>query len=309
MKKPAYMFNDPNDKIDEKKPITYGCGDEYELLKYIPQNGEYQWAGESDDYDPACCGKPTGHYKRTSYLADNKECCKNLTSTIGNKTCNPAYRGPFTSECDTIMKEYCLDNTPEAHKNNIFTQPSCSLWCTKNDGTKEICKQKKTTLCNDANNLQSSECKQWCLENPGQCDKGMTDYCVKPENIHDPICTCINSFVDFKDRDINNPRCVDKNCILTGYSTAAMMNNNVKCQNISCDVYYDMHENDRVNIHENYISQTCGGKTTAPHTLVQKLKSHPWFNFHNTMTEDHKRILIVSALLILLFILVSLKQI
>lgn len=308
LKKPTYMFNNPNDKIGEKKAIKNGCGTEQELLKYIPQNGEYEWAGGEYDYEN-CCGNDQGYYKRKKYLADNNECCKILNPTIGDKTCDPEFRGPFADGCGTIMENYCINDTEqEAHKNKIFSQSSCSLWCSKNNDNKEICNQRKGELCNDANNIEFPECKQWCLENPGKCDAGMSEYCKKPKNIHDPVCSCINSFIDFKDRDINNPRCVDKNCIVNGYSTAAMLNNKIECQNISCDVYYDMDENKRVNIHENFISQTCGGKTTTPHSILHKIKSHPWFNFHNTMTEEHKRIMIISSLLIVLFLLMVLKK-
>jgi hypothetical protein len=298
------MFNDIHDEVGANKRIINGCGTEEELSKYIPQNGEYSYVDGEEDHDN-CCGKERGYYKRDGYLADADDCCKNLNPIIDGQTCDPEFRGPFAEKCKETLTKYCsADPEGDAHKNTIFTKPVCKLWCAKNTDNKATCDLKKKTLCDNPDNIKFPECKKWCLEHPGQCDDGMAKYCKEPKNSHDPVCACLHSFVEFKDRKKNNPKCVDNQCIVHGYSTAAMMHSpGVKCENITCSVYYGIDKTDRVNINKNIINQTCGEETTVPHSTLQKIKSHPWFNFSTTLTEEHKKVLIISSLMLLLFII------
>src|SRR3990172_12623687 len=117
----------PSDQIGQVIEISNGCGpagtvSNY-LYNYIPQNGEYQWAGEGSGCHYCsveapievscsagcesikCCsiaGK-RGTYQRTGYNADPFTCCSTLPSSsmIGNLTCNPKYNNNYaTGDCD-----------------------------------------------------------------------------------------------------------------------------------------------------------------------------------------------------------------
>lgn len=281
-----YAPVNPEDKIGAVKTIPHGCapagGAFGWMKKYMPSNGEYEWAGEGNychycsiDYpdsidcesgcaDIACCsilGK-RGTYKRKSYNADPKQCClrnAEITSKsnvmIGDLTCDPKYRSPASPDCYPILREYCLNGT------TLMTDHSgiCRTWCSNNQ---KECNSYKSKICNNIDNFnQIPECKTWCAENDGLCDTSGVDYCSKETNKEDDFCSCLNSdLVQYK----FNPLCEDRKCIKNGYATQSMITSRGKgCEIIDCTTYLEMANKGKTDFKNVAIYQHCGDKTPA----------------------------------------------
>jgi hypothetical protein len=270
-----HAISNPEDAIGTVLTVPGGCaplgtGVSY-LSEYIPDNGEYSWAGEGSacyfcSFDKpnsigcsvgcdgiSCCAivGHTGTYKRTSYKADPKQCCLQSASTIGNLTCDPKYRNPTSSNCYEYVKDYCLTG------DNIFTADVCASWCANNV---QECNQAKSKICNDPSQFTNGYCKDWCLQNPGLCDTSATMYCSK-DKTKDTFCSCLNSdLMKYK----YNPLCEDKNCISHGYATQSMITSRGQgCQIVDCNTYFNVSAGGKTEFQDLNIQQRCGSKSSA----------------------------------------------
>lgn len=217
---PTHHKNDPDDKIGEVKVINHGCGTagtvSASLKSYMPQNGEYVWAGEGDSchYSSKNTGREMnctwgciggsgkcaisgkrGLYKRQYYNAKVNDCCMgkaNKDHTIDGKTCHPDARSPTGSLCVEKTKSRCKSTKTKDGKvsMDILTQSYCRDLCSHPD-YKDFCASQKKISCDRAHVLASSQrCMNWCKENPTECQTGIADYCGIRENIFDKdICT------------------------------------------------------------------------------------------------------------------------
>uniref|UniRef100_A0A6C0JBB3 Uncharacterized protein n=1 Tax=viral metagenome TaxID=1070528 RepID=A0A6C0JBB3_9ZZZZ len=296
-KLPKQYINDPLDKVGTIKHMNDVCapsgqGSKY-FLKYIPQNGEYEWHEDNEPADEDKCfycwdnkGKTStctkgcstgtiGKYKRKYYTADQNKCCSLTDSiTLGDHTCDPIYRGPLAEGCKNAMIAKCV----EGNNTDIFHKEECKLFCAADKDN--ICHNKKRTICNDPNNEMSLDCLQWCQDNPGECDKSMIKFCSLTENLHNPLCACINTFLDvFMDNGESsiktkyNPLCVDDKCIKSGYATQSMKTSRGQgCEIVNCSVYNIIKDAHKGDINHNSVVQSCGGKSTKPHKIESKVR-------------------------------------
>ena len=267
------------DTIGAVRTIPGGCGPagtagNY-LKKYVPNNGEYEWAGEGDGChycsasipneiscssgcaDVSCCaivGK-RGTYKRTSYKADPVICCLKSADYVGNHTCDPKYKNPTSESCYTAIKNYCLEG------NRLFEEDVCKSFCGNNPEECFLYKQEK---CNQPNGVFNPYCHNWCMINHGMCDSSMGVYCEqKPE---DPICSCINSdLIKHK----YNPVCEDRSCIDHGYHTSSMISSfGDGCQIVDCSVYFDIEAEGNVEFDDVDIDQRCTAERESEQRLL-----------------------------------------
>lgn len=268
--------NNPDDQLETVIAIKDGCapagsGVGY-LGKYIPQNGEYEWAGEGASCyycsldapnsvncsagcaDVSCCAiiGTAGTYKRTSYKADPVQCCLQGVPTIDNLTCDPNYRNPKSQTCYDALKEHCIQG------DRIFTEDVCKTWCANN---LEECTLYKTQICNAPANFNNGYCKDWCLQNFGLCDASATAYC-DADTSGDTFCNCLKSdLLKYK----YNPLCEDKACIEHGYATSSMMNSRGEgCQIVDCNTYLNVTAGGKVQFQDVNIQQRCGSQSQSP---------------------------------------------
>jgi hypothetical protein len=257
---PIIIQNDPNDPLDQVKPIDGMCfpkGHSEEWLRsYIPSNDEYEFVEcgghcnycsldipKSTDCNPGCASIDCcaisgvkGCYKRIGYNADPEHCCIFDVNTIGDNTCDPKYKNP--KNCSQYLRDFCTNDLP-------FRHPICKKWCGNG------CKIRKAEYCNE--HIFEPFCQEFCHKNNGLCDSGMEQYCkVFPD---EEICSCINSKVQEY-----NPICVDRKCIDHGYQTISMMNARGQgCQIIDCKSQINL-ENQKIDLHDIIIEQNCGQK-------------------------------------------------
>lgn len=221
---PVQAQPNPNDKIGQNITIPNGCGpagtvSNY-LAGYIPQNGEYIWAGEggschycsldapraincSSGCDGSkCCsiiGK-TGTYKRQYYNADPTQCCliQPASQMLENVTCAPQYINDYrTADCDGLMLAYCSGG--EDGPALWGTNPSCQRWAIntiEQSPARPIANQAIADYCSSGNNFTTQFCQIWCstIKNvptmASACDQPLTTYCKT--NPTDPNCACQN---------------------------------------------------------------------------------------------------------------------
>ena len=179
---PSLQKNNPNDKIGKTITIPNACSlagsAKNKLNKYIPNNGEYEWAGEgsgctyssrSSDREMTCnSGCTNGHcaiwgkkgkYKRTSYKANTKDCCLGKSSSNGtitieknkkkiNLTCHPDALNITSIKCAPYVKELCSGNT-------IFNNKVCINYCGQ-DKNAEHCTTEKKKICNAQNAIKNN---------------------------------------------------------------------------------------------------------------------------------------------------------
>ena len=214
-KTPVKAKNNPRDKINERKDIEDGCGPcgtvSNHLNDKIPDNGEYEWAGEGggchySSRHPghmATCSSGfwgpwnklsssivgcKGQYQRKKYLAPDKDCCAGKATpqgTIGSKTCNPETKNPLSDRCLPYTKENCKGA-------KLFNDDVCKTICTK-DEAKADCAVKKTSYCNTVDRLKDKNdqnCYNWCYDNPKGCGSAIRDYCKgKDDLFNSTLCT------------------------------------------------------------------------------------------------------------------------
>lgn len=278
----------PDDQIGVPITIPGGCAmagsGQTQFANYIPQNGEYEWAGEGstcyycsldqpnsigcnagcDGIDCCAIVGTQGTYKRKSYKADPVECCKTGKTSIDNLTCDPKYRNPQSKDCYSIIKDFCIKG------DNLETQDVCKSWCVANP---EECLVYEAIYCNnpitfEETSLKSGFCKNWCHQNPGNCDQSVEIYCSDSANANDLYCACLNSQVkNYKDDQLHqyNPICVDQSCIDHGYQTSSMLSaRGDKCQDIvDCSTYFDIQAGGKVQFSDVNIQQRCGAQSDS----------------------------------------------
>ena len=66
-------------------------------------------------------------------------------------------------------------------------------------GNKNIFNTCPLQYCQNPDNVNNQECKNYCSANPGQCDSSMTTFCLRSENKDKPECGCINLPDKYKD--------------------------------------------------------------------------------------------------------------
>lgn len=114
----------------------------------------------------------------------------------------------------------------------------------------------------DASHMGEAQCQAWCRQNPAQCDNVAVQYCNT--NPSSPFCTCLKSPANVK--GIVNPKCVDKQCLDTGYLTSAMQNTN--CPSIvDCSVKTELANSGVILSNTIPVQQNCGNTTgVTPYT-------------------------------------------
>ena len=208
---PHQMENNPQDRINQHRDITDGCGPagsvKGKLYNKIPNNGEYEWAGEgggchyasskSGGYSMTCsAGCTHGHcaiagrkgtYKRVRYKASDNSCCTGQAAgnwTVGKVTCHPDARGVTKTRCVPIMKKECAGGRGD----NIFGKSYCQEFCLDSK-YKPWCDQQKTTRCSTAAAMNTSGCKTWCMANPDKCTKGIGEMCKGDTIFTQDVCS------------------------------------------------------------------------------------------------------------------------
>lgn len=214
-----YAKNDPNYGLNVPIQIQDGCGPagtvQNYLSKFMPQNGEYAWAGEGETcfYDSAevgstmpcnagCSKDRPGHcaivgrrgkFKRIKYGADPTDCClKKATpqGLIGTQTCDPKYRNPSSPDCQNIIQDSCTQD------DNIFNQRYCQSYC-NNTGNLDWCNNVKSTYCNNKPNVNNAYCKPWCKDNIDKCSSGIQNYCLDGDKVfNDDLCNSYCSTIN-----------------------------------------------------------------------------------------------------------------
>lgn len=276
----------PDDEIGNVISVPGGCqpiGSTY-LNGYIPDNKEYEWAGEgavcyycsfsppnSIDCSSGCDGVNCcaivgrrGTYKRKSYNADPMACCITGESMIDGLTCHPSYRKTTSDACYRYLKAYCSVG------NTLMFDEACQSWCAVNPAE---CALKKSKLCSE--DFSNPNCKEWCLQNPGLCDKSAEEYCAKPENKNDTFCACINSELV---KHNYNPLCEDKKCITHGYPTESMITSRGDgCKIIDCTTYLNLSSGGKTELNDVTVQQRCGGDSGVGEPISSSSGSYyPW---------------------------------
>lgn len=270
----------PDDQIGVQTSIVGGCAPAgsgiSSLSAYIPQNGEYEWAGEGNScyycsFDSpnsidcstgcaniSCCAivGTEGTYKRKSYNADPTQCCIQGVSMIDNTTCDPKYRNPKSTSCYDALKQFCTQG------DKIFTEGVCQTWCANN---LDECKLLKSQICNDPARFGNGYCKDWCLQNNGLCDTSVNSFCVS-DTTNDSICACLKSdLIKYK----YNPVCEDKACIDNGYQTSSMLSSRGSgCQIVDCTTYFNIVAGGKVQFEDVTLQQRCGSSSGGTTTNI-----------------------------------------
>jgi hypothetical protein len=290
---PEKAQNNPNDAINQVITINPGCGlagtAENSLGKYIPDNGEYIWAGENGSChycsldagveaakcdsgcaDISCCAiiGARGSYKRTKYLADPLTCCLQEKATIGNLTCDPKYRSNTKSDCRSYLTEYCENTTN-------FPEPICQSFCNN-----EL--DAKRSTCDNAIN-------KYCESNP-------TDVKCKcaypPQKIQD-----LKKKID--PNIIGDITCWYDGCQSTNrpYLTLNMHDTKNNCKTTNC-IIKDVDVNTSGNV---TIKNNCGlpvPPSHVPHQEEESIKPNP-----KPKIEITELIVIISAIIIIMIII------
>ena len=181
-----------------------------------PPNGEFQFTSGpgcpmcSNIPDYGCeCSDATGDGRsvpgwrpaltRLSFGADKTQCCLGTTNIIGDKTCDPIYRGKAKAACKDVLRAYCDNAT------NFFT-PTCKEWVGNlNEQLKNQLAQK---YCPGSTNQW---CACWNLTMPPDW-KGTTKEslvrCLSPKCNNNDLAlqpfglNCPTSFVECQQNDI-----------------------------------------------------------------------------------------------------------
>lgn len=193
--------------IDESKQTT-GCGgrgnptgDLWNAGFRYPLNGEFEWGDWGDgcwtctnNWGEECFDAGAGgrwgvrlKVKRKAFLGDATKCClantrsKNHSKVVDGKTCAPKYRDPTTSDCNTILKNYC-SNTGRIVNDNICKNLVNTHATLYNQLMTEYCNQNR-------NNAKSDDCINWCTANRTQCTLLNTIQDCQKYEIPESSCT------------------------------------------------------------------------------------------------------------------------
>jgi hypothetical protein len=222
--------NNPDDKIGQVIAIDPGCGlagtAQNSLGSYIPNNGEYVWAGEGNSChycstEPpkeiscssgcdgiGCCAiiGAKGTYKRKSYNANPIDCCLKQVKTIGNETCDPVYRSNTKDDCRTIIKNYCEIPTN-------FPNGTCQQFCSQEQTQgRATCDTAVQNYCKS--NPQNPHCQ--CLLPPEKIEEIRKNYGDIVGDItcwYDGCQISKNPYMTLNMRNVKN-NCKTTNCII-----------------------------------------------------------------------------------------------
>ncbi len=312
------MTNNPDWKIGQQVNINPGCGyagtAQNSLQKYIPNNGEYVWAGEnggchfcgappnqiscSTGCTGGCCAiiGAQGSFKRVSYNANPLQCCLKQTKVIGNVTCDPKYRLNTKPDCRPLLQKYCEDpkNFP-----NSTCQPFCS---------------------------------QELAANRSTCDVAAQNYCNA--NPSDPHCGCLNPPEKINEIRkeygdiVGDITCWYDGCQISKnpYMTLAMKNVKDNCKTTNC-IIKDINVETNGKINNLNIMNKCGIPPPVPEQEHHPEEHHPEENYpeenypeehsskkniRNSLLDLLKKYLpeeiIILVLIIILIIIISWKK-
>lgn len=123
---------------------------------------------------------------------------------------------------------------------------------------KDACAEVMSDWCSDA--IESSECKKYCVKNPGECDIISREYC-ELDDADETYCSCLlaelpSGEVKTTERYLA-PRCYNAKCMRMGYQTKQM--NEAECPDIiNCEIQADM-TNNGITLRNNVeLEQNCG---------------------------------------------------
>lgn len=217
--------------------------------------------------------------QRTRYLGNNLSCClgkgpggertievpnifdppkfgqPNNTTTVvipSNLSCDPNWT-LSSGGCDAAMANYC------SLSDNATKDKKCIEW--RNARPTQAKATSINTIKANPDLLKDSDTQLFAksLANSGDpsLDGAVTTYCSK--NPSDPLCTCIKSTATTS-LGIN-PKCVDAECLATGYMTANQAS--TACPNETSCTQINNLKNAGVSLISSIeTSQTCGNQTT-----------------------------------------------
>lgn len=109
-----------------------------------------------------------------------------------------------------------------------------------------------------AANMNDPRCQSWCRANTALCDTRVIEFCRL--NPLSPFCTCINSPANVK--GIINPACIDKKCLVSGYTTTNMKQ--TACPSIvNCAVSTALTNSGVIMANTIPVQQNCGNTTVV----------------------------------------------
>lgn len=199
----------------------------------------------SKDYCQQYCTEP----QHVEWCKNSKQSvCNSQTAIKNNDQCYD-WCNENRELCSTGIRDYCTGTKLLKGNESI-----CKNYCSdsKNRGW---CKMQKKKHCNDTN-VESKECQTFCMDNFGECDSGMANFCeLYPSH---PFCSCIHSVVNKY-----NPLCIDADCEKTGYATNSMLTSKGdECMITDCSQYLEVKDviaGKELNIVPSF-SQQCGAK-------------------------------------------------
>lgn len=186
-------------------------------FKY-PNNGEFDFAlgsgcsmcsdvggGYGCECGGPCGGEAIGGSRpavvRTAYLADKTQCCLQGTAIIGDKTCDPAYRGMGTPACKEVLRQYC-DNAGN------FFNPTCKEWVgnlneqATNQLAQKYCANSQDEWCACFTATVPPEWKGTTKEALFRCLDPKCQGGNNPNALRPYALTCPTSFVECQQNDI-----------------------------------------------------------------------------------------------------------
>lgn len=226
--------------------------------------------------------------RHTGPTASAQDCC--LDTVPSNRSCNKSlyYRG--SPACDSVMKSYCQQG------DKVHTDAKCKEWCTLRP---DACRETKAAYC--TKHLDMRECRDWCNrdENAGACAAGVQDFCdVHPT---DPYCSCLKSVILNIDAGVN-PKCVDQDCLMSGWLSQNMRNAN--CPNIiNCDLKLAV-ENSGVSFATSVpVEQNCGSTGDQVNKNVEVTNTLPPIQDDRKMSTG--MLVTIMVLVFILFVLIG----
>ena len=198
---------------------------------------EYSYDGVQAGFGPLAALCKT-KCKWTGYSGSKMNCC--LNGNDSPRSCDPTLTYS-SGNCDDVFASYC------AQGSNIITDQKCINWASARPASAAPLMKR---ACIASTLGAGSVCRNWCMNNQGQCDDAMAQYCKSYPN--DPMCRCYTS-----PAAQYNAICIDKDCRDTGYKTAAMLTTQCPTQ-IDCKQYITLAAGGKINFTDNTVIQRCG---------------------------------------------------
>lgn len=153
-------------------------------------------------WDFACAPSRTPKCQLTKATGDPSHCCTTGQPLMAYSVCDKKYvDNRFKStECHSRWVSKC-------NSSNIGSDNACRTWADNNPKDPYV-QTAMAGYCSDKLNTQ--ECRDWCVANPGRCDTAAKTYCSTGGDT--TFCTCLNSPVITKAGLNLSPACVDIDC-------------------------------------------------------------------------------------------------